>query len=180
MVEENPYDIDLLKPWVDKLPDPKKFEDYRKYLINSNVVRLDGPQFGFIKQNIEIAKQIPKKYIVIDVGCGVGWQQVLYQKHKKYIGINYFFPDHNIKAGTTTELWSLFPTAYFYQGLFYEVIEDILAEHKISFNSDDVMAIAYTSLTSSGEEKSLEGFKQFKNKFMQNGESLPIYPMPKL
>jgi len=161
---ENPFDTDLLKPWVELLPDPKKFQEYYDYIIKSDVMRLDGPQFGYIETNIKVAREIPEDHIVIDAGCGIGWQQVLYQKHKKYIGINYFYGGHNIKAEGKIDLWPLFPTAYLYQGEFHSVIDKIMEEHNLKTQDDNVTILSCVSFYQ-GEFDDNPSAKLSRNKF---------------
>ena len=82
--------IEELEFWVRQLNDPERFEKYTEEIIVNEDVRTEGWQLGYMTENIKIAEMIPKDKIVIDVGCGFGFQHILFKDHKKYIGIQAF------------------------------------------------------------------------------------------
>ena len=64
--------------------------EYLDYIYKNPNVKLSYGYVCYFKDYIEIAKQIPKDKIVVDVGCSFGLQHLLFQNHKGYIGIQKF------------------------------------------------------------------------------------------
>lgn len=69
---------------------PTGFEEWFYRIIHNEKLNTYEKQLGYFKENVEIAKMIPKDKIVIDVGCGFGFQHILYKDHKGWIGIQKF------------------------------------------------------------------------------------------
>ena len=63
---------------------------YLDEIYSNEKVKLNYGQVCYFKDYVKLAKEIPKDKIVVDVGCSFGLQHLLFQKHKRYIGIQKF------------------------------------------------------------------------------------------
>ena len=109
---------------ADKLSNDKRkeFLEYRKYILEFPNLNLAGFHIGYFEQNIKIAEMIPKDKIVIDVGCGFGFQHILYQGHEGWLGIQEFLP---FNASPEPELKVFVSNAKIIKGKFENVWQSL-------------------------------------------------------
>jgi len=137
---------------------------YLAGILNNPNVRTDGWQIGYFKDNIDIAKLIPKDKIVVDIGCGFGFQHILYENHKQWIGVQAFREGGNIKAGEKINLKIFTSNAKIIQGDFKDVWQQIGITEE---NKDNYFGIAHHSLWHDNE-RNKEDIKIFNKLFPKN------------
>lgn len=78
---------DLIK----EAPDQEAFKKHIQYLIDHDgefCIGLDFNNLGFMQDYYHLSKIIPYDSVIVDVGCSIGLQHVLFKDYKKYIGID--------------------------------------------------------------------------------------------
>lgn len=163
---------DVIEKYLgDCLKDFPRKEEFWKYVdeIMSKPIRWEGEHLGYFGDNVKLANLIETNYKVIDVGCGFGFQHILYRNHQLYIGIQEFFPAN--VGNEKIEIPSFTENAHFFQGAFRDVYEEVMEKYRIGFDHNDVFVISNVSLISPGNEqmnkRDIEVFKQFKRLFIQ-------------
>lgn len=152
----------------DNFPRKEEFWNYVDEIMGKSI-RWEGEHLGYFSENVKIANLINTKYKVIDVGCGFGFQHVLYRKHKLYIGIQEFFQSN--VGDAKIDLRGFTDNCHFFQGFFRDRYEEIMKQFNIKFEDNDVFLVSNISLISPGNEEinkqDIEIFKKFKRLFIQ-------------
>jgi hypothetical protein len=65
-----------------------KYKDQVIKILEANSGDIDGSFLGFTDTYYYLSKLIPKDWVVVDLGCGYGFQSWFFRNHKKYIMIN--------------------------------------------------------------------------------------------
>jgi len=157
-------DIEMLSPYVGEKRD--EFDEYVNEIIGMGGVQKEDGYTCYVKDNIKIAKLVPKDKIVVDVGCSFGLQQVLYQDHKKYIGIQEFKGGLNCEAEFQLRFSPKIFTknAKIIKGMFKDVYKELGITDN---NKDQYFGIANHSLWHD-EKANKEDIEIFKRSFPQN------------
>lgn len=155
--------LNPLNPYLAELHDKvqQEFIEYLDNIIARPNIRTDKWQIGYMQNNIFLSKLIPKECVVVDVGCGFGFQQILFKDHQKYIGIQQFL-DWNM-GGEGIELKTFIPNAFFEQGWFRDKIS-IFKKYK---GSQEVFGIANISLLSHIGKSNEVDLKLFNEYFIR-------------
>lgn len=155
-------DIEMLFPYA------KEFEnEFRKYvneIQEEKKVKTENGYACYVKDNIEIAKLIPKDKIVVDVGCSFGLQQVLFQNHKGYVGIQKFRNGVNADKDFIPTFKIFTKNAKIIEGNFRDVYQQIGITEK---NKDNFWGVANKSLWNDLETNKKD-IGLFKGLFPQN------------
>lgn len=152
-----------LEPYLKELSKKDEFVKYVDYIISKDV-NLVGAHVGYIEDNILLSKLIPKSMIVVDVGCGFGFQHILYKNHRKYIGIQKFI-EGNVNEDNI-ELNGFTKNSWFFQGWFRDVVEDEGLKAFIAENKKDLLfGVAHISLYSAGENINAKDIEIFNSLF---------------
>lgn len=145
-----------LRPYIEQLDDPQAFLNYFYEIVRDERLNTFGLQIGYGEENVEIAKLIPKDKIVVDVGCGFGFQHILYKDHAGYIGIQQF-RENNIKGNYNVRLEVFADNAKIIQGDFKNIGKQLVIGDK-----DKYFGIANHSLfhDTKRNEEDIELFKE--------------------
>jgi len=65
-----------------------KYRDRVSTIIKSNCGDIDESFLGFDDTYLHLSKVIPTSWVVVDLGCGYGFQSWYFRNHRKYIMVN--------------------------------------------------------------------------------------------
>jgi hypothetical protein len=149
-------DIKILFPYAKGFK--KEFKKYIEEILNEKKVKTQDGYTCYVKENLEIARLIPKDKIVVDVGCGFGLQHILYKDHKGYIGIQRFKEGINCDRGYKPKFKVFTKNAQIIEGLFKDVYQQLGITEE---NKDQFYGIANHSLwhDESANKEDIEIFK---------------------
>jgi hypothetical protein len=140
---------------------PEGFKEWFNEIVHNQNLNTRELQLGYFENNVEIAKLVPKDKIVIDVGCGFGFQHLLYKDHAGWIGIQKF-RENNIEKDYNIELKVFTDNAKIIQDEFKDIGEKLVIGDK-----DKYFGIANHSLWHD-LERNKEDIELFQRLFPHN------------
>lgn len=154
--------LELLK---DYLSQNKELGGHIEKLIIGGDFDIDWDFLGFLEDYQSVSEIMsrrivvqesnwikPRNFIIVDVGCAAGIQQIFFNNFTQYIGIDRYLGKHSLNFNENS---------IFIQGEFSGLVES--GEFEIT---DDMVGIASMSLLYSNNQKAIKIFDKFKRKFI--------------
>ena len=153
MKKTNHTDEDTLEDfysYIETLPNRQEFIDYVDECIKKSKGDIGWEFLGFMDDYMNLAKIISKDSIVVDVGCAYGFQHIIFEDFKEYIGID---------ISCTPKAFT--KNARFIKGKFVDVIR----EERLKI-TDKMFGIDNMALLYGNNEQDIHLFNElFKKKF---------------